>query len=47
MGGTTVINSAICVTTPDDVFARWKRERGIDGQEAGPPSTETANRTTT
>jgi two-component system nitrogen regulation response regulator GlnG len=23
------------------------RERGIDGQEAGPPSTETANRTTT
>jgi choline dehydrogenase-like flavoprotein len=31
VGGTTVINSAICVRTPDDVFARWKRERGIDG----------------
>ncbi len=34
MGGTTVINSAICVTTPDDVFARWKRERGIAGLRA-------------
>ncbi len=34
MGGTTVINSAICVRTPDDVFARWKRERSIDGLRA-------------
>ncbi len=29
VGGTTVINSAICVRTPGDVFARWERERGI------------------
>lgn len=31
MGGTTVINSAICVRTPDDIFAQWERERGIGG----------------
>lgn len=31
MGGTTVINSAICVRTPDDIFAQWERERGITG----------------
>jgi choline dehydrogenase-like flavoprotein len=29
MGGTTVINSAICVRTPGDVFARWQREFGL------------------
>lgn len=29
MGGTTVINSAICVRTPDDIFARWKAEHGL------------------
>ncbi len=31
MGGTTVINSAICVRTPDDIFAQWKKDYGIDG----------------
>jgi choline dehydrogenase-like flavoprotein len=31
MGGTTVINSAICVRTPDDIFAQWQREHGLDG----------------
>ncbi|UJR86626.1 GMC family oxidoreductase N-terminal domain-containing protein [Sandaracinus amylolyticus] len=31
MGGTTVINSAICVRTPDDIFAQWEKERGIGG----------------
>lgn len=31
MGGTTVINSAICVRTPDDIFAQWERERGVSG----------------
>lgn len=34
MGGTTVINSAICVRTPDDVFARWEREHGVGGLRA-------------
>ncbi|MCS6857363.1 MAG: GMC family oxidoreductase [Sandaracinaceae bacterium] len=29
VGGTTVINSAICVRTPADVFDRWEREFGI------------------
>jgi len=29
MGGTTVINSAICVRTPDDIFAKWEKEHGI------------------
>ncbi len=29
VGGTTVINSAICVRTPLDVFERWEREVGI------------------
>ncbi|MFN7697057.1 MAG: GMC family oxidoreductase N-terminal domain-containing protein [Deltaproteobacteria bacterium] len=29
MGGTTVINSAICVRTPADVFDRWEKEFGI------------------
>jgi choline dehydrogenase-like flavoprotein len=29
MGGTTVINSAICVRTPDDIFAQWQRDHGL------------------
>lgn len=29
VGGTTVINSAICVRTPGDIFARWKAEHGL------------------
>ncbi len=29
VGGTTVINSAICVRTPADVFDRWEKEFGI------------------
>lgn len=29
MGGTTVVNSAICVRTPDDIFAQWETEHGI------------------
>jgi choline dehydrogenase-like flavoprotein len=32
VGGTTVINSAICVRTPEDVVASWKRERGVGGE---------------
>ncbi|HKU44012.1 MAG TPA: GMC family oxidoreductase N-terminal domain-containing protein, partial [Polyangiales bacterium] len=32
VGGSTVINSAICVRTPGDVFARWQRERGVGGE---------------
>jgi choline dehydrogenase-like flavoprotein len=31
VGGSTVINSAIVVRTPGDVFELWERERGIDG----------------
>lgn len=31
VGGTTVINSAICVRTPDDIFDQWKRDHGVDG----------------
>lgn len=31
VGGTTVINSAIAVRTPADVFARWQRESGVGG----------------
>jgi choline dehydrogenase-like flavoprotein len=31
MGGTTVINSAICVRTPEDIFEKWEREHGITG----------------
>lgn len=31
VGGTTVINSAICVRTPGDIFVRWKREHGVGG----------------
>ena len=29
MGGTTVVNSAIAVRTPSDIFDRWDREHGI------------------
>ena len=29
VGGTTVVNSAICVRTPGDIFEQWKRERGL------------------
>lgn len=32
VGGTTVVNSAIVVRTPEDCFDRWTREFGIDGK---------------
>lgn len=32
VGGTTVVNSAIVVRTPEDCFDRWSREYGIDGK---------------
>jgi choline dehydrogenase-like flavoprotein len=31
MGGTTVINSAICVRTPEDIFEQWAKEHGVTG----------------
>lgn len=31
VGGTTVINSAICVRTPGDVFEEWHRDHGVGG----------------
>lgn len=31
VGGTTVINSAICVRTPDDIFPEWQRDHGVGG----------------
>lgn len=31
VGGTTVINSAISVRTPGDVFRRWEAEHGVGG----------------
>lgn len=31
VGGTTVINSAICVRTPGDIFEQWAREHGVGG----------------
>ncbi|MFK7991077.1 MAG: GMC family oxidoreductase N-terminal domain-containing protein [Sandaracinaceae bacterium] len=31
VGGTTVINSAICVRTPEDLFEQWEREHGVGG----------------
>ncbi len=31
VGGTTVINCAICVRTPGDIFAQWEREHGVGG----------------
>ncbi|MCO4746263.1 MAG: GMC family oxidoreductase [Proteobacteria bacterium] len=33
MGGTTVINSAICVRTPGDIFEMWEKEHGVGGIE--------------
>ncbi|MEW5738407.1 MAG: GMC family oxidoreductase [Myxococcota bacterium] len=33
VGGTTVINSAICVRTPGDIFRQWEREHGLTGLE--------------
>jgi choline dehydrogenase-like flavoprotein len=38
VGGTTVINSAICVRTPGDIFQQWEQEHGITGLEATVPS---------
>jgi choline dehydrogenase-like flavoprotein len=29
VGGSTVINSAICVRTPADIFEQWEREHGV------------------
>lgn len=29
VGGSTVINCAICVRTPDDIFEKWQREHGL------------------
>lgn len=31
MGGTTVVNSAICVRTPDDIFTSWEKKFGLSG----------------
>ncbi len=33
VGGTTVINSAICVRTPGDVFRAWRERFGVGGDE--------------
>jgi choline dehydrogenase-like flavoprotein len=33
VGGTTVINSAIGVRTPADIFEQWEREHGVGGKE--------------
>lgn len=33
MGGTTVINSAICVRTPGDIFEMWEKEHGVGGMD--------------
>jgi choline dehydrogenase-like flavoprotein len=33
VGGSTVINSAICVRTPADIFDQWKREHGVGGPD--------------
>ena len=32
VGGTTVINSAICVRTPADVMVDWERDLGVGGE---------------
>ncbi|MCB9671857.1 MAG: GMC family oxidoreductase [Alphaproteobacteria bacterium] len=32
VGGTTVVNSAIAVRTPDDIYALWRAEHGIGGE---------------
>ncbi|MCA3015272.1 MAG: GMC family oxidoreductase [Myxococcaceae bacterium] len=31
MGGTTVVNSAIAIRTPADLFSQWEREHGVGG----------------
>lgn len=31
VGGTTVVNSAICVRTPEDLFDAWEHEYGVSG----------------
>jgi len=31
VGGSTVINSAICVRTPADIFEQWRHDHGIGG----------------
>lgn len=33
VGGSTVVNSAICVRTPADVFEAWQAEHGVGGRE--------------
>jgi choline dehydrogenase-like flavoprotein len=33
VGGSTVINSAICVRTPPDIFDQWERVHGIGGRD--------------
>lgn len=33
VGGTTVINSAICVSTPGDIFRQWETEHGVKDLE--------------
>jgi choline dehydrogenase-like flavoprotein len=33
VGGTTVINSAICVRTPGDIFDEWTNDHGVGGRE--------------
>ncbi len=33
VGGTTVINSAIVVRTPGDIFEEWKTNHGVGGEE--------------
>ncbi len=33
VGGTTVVNSAICVRTPGDIFRQWKDRFGVGGDE--------------
>ncbi len=31
VGGTSTVNSAICVRTPGDIFEQWTAEHGLDG----------------
>lgn len=33
VGGTTVINSAICVRTPGDIFEQWHKDFGVAGAD--------------
>ena len=33
VGGTTTINSAICVRTPGDIFRIWEEQHGVGGDE--------------